>query len=78
MITTYSVNFTCSQYKYEKCKYAEFKDVFYAVRYENPLSKLAKGNLVNKYYLVLRNNVYIYKCTLIILCLLDQKTIMIL
>ena len=44
----------------EKGMYDEFIDGFYAVRYENPLAKSEKMHLVNKLFLVLWNNIYIY------------------
>ena len=34
-----SLDIICSPYKYEKWMYAEFKDVYYAVRYVNPKEK---------------------------------------
>ena len=40
--------------------YAEFKDIFYDVKYEYPLAKSEKGYLVNKLFLVLWKNIYIY------------------
>ena len=37
-----SLDIICSPSRYLKGSYAEFQDIFYAVRYENPLAESEK------------------------------------
>ena len=54
-----SLDIICSPSKYEIVMYAEFKDTFYTVRYENTLAKSEK-RIWQINDLLLREIIYIY------------------
>ena len=68
------VDIICYPSKYEIVMYAELKDISYSVRYKKPLAKSEKGIWWrNNFLFYERIYIYIYYCTLIILCLPEWK-----